>query len=111
MLLGRVGDLLHLALAEQRRWPRRAYAEPPGAHDVNADCLRQATGFLHASFARPPRRLSRQLRHGDDRPFSARDLDRAIAVERVQDSPSEGASGSVPRFSAWAGCRVESACL
>ena len=66
----------------------------------------RASAERRASFAR-------QLRHDDDRTFTARDFDRAIAVERVQGCPSSARRRllGVEIRARCAGCKVEMACL
>jgi hypothetical protein len=51
---------------------------------MDADRPRKAFGLLDARFGRSPRAFAWKLGNGDYRPFTARNLDRAIAVERLQ---------------------------
>jgi len=105
------GNLVDLALAEQGRRPHRAQPERAGDDDVDADRPGQADGLLDPGVGRPPGPLPGQLGHRDERAFAASDLDRAIAVEGGQSWSSASSPASGPRFSAWPGCRVETACL
>ncbi len=88
LLLGQFGDLLDLALAEQRRGPNGAHTECLCRDDVDADRLRKACGLLHPRFGRPPRGLARKFGDRDDRTLATRDVDFAVAVVLVQDSSS-----------------------
>src|SRR6185295_7059117 len=105
------GNLFDLALAEQGRRPHRAQAERAGGNDVDANRPGQAGGLLDPGVGRPPGSFPGQLGHRDQRAFAARDLDRAVAIEGGQSWSSASSPASGPRFSAWAGCRVETACL
>ena len=116
-----------IARRRARRSPRPApcRAGSPGGRcapgtralrDVDADRLRQALppprAALRPNGATPSRG---ELGHDQDRAFAAGDLDRSIAVERVQDVLLRCARPPSPlvrsRSSAFAGCSVEIACL
>jgi hypothetical protein len=106
------GHFLDLALPEEGRGPDRPNAKRSLGNDVDADRFRQAFRLLDARFSRAPGGFAGKFRDRDDRAFAARDLDRTIAVESVQDepsSPSSFCSGS--RVRAFAGWSVEIACL
>jgi len=107
-----VGELLGLALPEQGRRPNRSNPERPRRDDVDADCFGEPLRFLDAGLGRAPRTLARKLRHRDDRALAASDVDRTIAVERVQEAvPCSSPSSPLPSLSGCAACNVEIACL
>ena len=110
--LGSLGDLLDLALAEQRRGPDRSNAKRLCGNYVDADRLGEAFRLFDSRVRGPPRPFFGKLRNYDDRAFAPRDLRFAMAVIFVQDSSSEGLSlGSASNLSGCAGWSVESACL
>jgi hypothetical protein len=108
----RLGKLLDLTLAEQRRRPDGAHADSPRPNHIDTDGSGKALGLFDPRLRRPPRTFARKLGHGDQRALAAGDLDRAIAVVEVQGPSSvcfTSCSGS--RSSGCAGCSVEIACL
>ena len=111
LLFRRFGDLLDLPFAKQRRGPHFTNAQRPSGDDIDADRRCQALRFLDTRFGRAARAFAPELGNGDDRALAASDLDRAIAVEIIQDSLSSSPSAAAPRLSGCAGCRVEMACL
>jgi len=104
-LLRKLRNFLDLALTHERRGPYRAHPQGSRRNDIDPDRLGETFGLFDPRLGRAPRTLARKLGDGDNRPLAASDLDRAIAVERVQDSsPSSSLpSCSAPRFSEWAG--------
>jgi hypothetical protein len=111
LLLGRLRNLLDLSFAEQGRGADGANAEGPRRHDVNADRLGKSRRLINPRVGRPACALARQLGYRDDRAFAPRDLDRAVPIERVQDSISPSPPCCWPMLSGCAGCKVEMACL
>ena len=78
------GKLFDLSFSKQRRWSNRTDAERPRADDLDANRLRKSLGFLDPCLCGPPRAFSRQLGNGDYRTFTPRNVNRAIAIKRVQ---------------------------
>src|SRR4051794_40409323 len=106
------GNIFDLALAEQCRGTDGAHAERTLGDNDDADGLGKSLGFAKPRLRRPPHGFAGQLRHDEDRPFAASDLDRAIAVEAsAQDSSSASPGAGSPSFSGCAGWSVEMACL
>ena len=112
LLLGKLGDFFDLSLAEQGRGPDCPHAERPRGDDADTDRRREALRFLDPRFGRTPDALAGKLGNRDDRPFAARDLNRAITVKRGTQLFFSVLSGcSCPRSSECAGCSVDIACL
>src|SRR5438270_4894353 len=109
--LRQLGDLLNLSFAKQGCGSHRAHPKRFRRDNLNADRLRQPLRFLDPGLGRSSRTFAGKLGNGDDRALAARDVYRAIAVERVQDSTSGSPSLSAPSFNGCSGWSVEIACL
>jgi hypothetical protein len=111
-------NLFRLALADERRWPDRTNAKRARLRDDDSDRLRQSRSLFDARLGGTPCALAGKLGDKQDGTLASGNLDRAIAVEAVQDSASasSGASSSsgppgASSMSACAGWSVEMACL
>jgi hypothetical protein len=112
ILARKLRQLLRLPLADQGRGADCPQPEGAPADNDDADRFGQTCGLVQARVGGAARALARSLGDEDNRPFPARDFDRAIAVKRVQASLSASFSAlSCSSLSGCAGCNVEIACL
>ena len=86
--LRRCGNLLNLALTEQRGRPHGAHAERLRGDDVDSDRFGKAFRLLDSGVGRTPSTLSREFGYRNDRALAASNLGLAMAVILVQDLSS-----------------------